>query len=273
MNKMVNWLSNMVCWLVLVVSIAVFGIFAGCQQEYREDEPPYEPLLDPNFIVPDYASRAIEATGGRQAWTKAGELEFDCVVTIYRPDGSFYLTEHNYQIRPASYSIWISATEPQGKVVCQSSPDKFGVVEGDHRLYSLPTGLRTRLFAEMILDITTAPVCFLDASFEFTETSGQVKKEGLWYYPIERMSRGVGLVKSYSKSVFYQNSNSFLVDMLWFTMPDEENFFIVRGYDYSEVEKKSVLVPTKIEIFKSSARGILQERLVKIDCHALKSTE
>ena len=61
--------------------------------------------------------------------------------------------------------------------------------------------------------------------------------------------------------------------MLWFAVPDEENFFVVRGYDYSEVEKKSVLVPTKIEIFKSNARGILQERLVKIDCHTLKSTE
>jgi hypothetical protein len=39
----------------------------------------------------------------------------------------------------------------------------------------------------------------------------------------------------------------------------------VRAYDYRKVEKKQVLVPTKIEIFRIDAKGVLQERLVKID--------
>ncbi len=45
---------------------------------------------------------------------------------------------------------------------------------------------------------------------------------------------------------------------------------MVRGYDYSEIEKGGVGVPTRIEIFRTDARGDSQERLVKIECHTLK---
>jgi len=65
--------------------------------------------------------------------------------------------------------------------------------------------------------------------------------------------------------VFYQNNDSSLVDMIRFVSVDREKSLAVRGYDYRKVEKKQVLVPTKIEIFRIDAKGVLQERLVKID--------
>ena len=42
------------------------------------------------------------------------------------------------------------------------------------------------------------------------------------------------------------------------------------GYDYKEIEKPGLLVPTRIEIFETDARDRTQKRLVKIDCHAIK---
>lgn len=270
---MINRLSNMVCLLLLVTAFVV----AGCQRGYKPDVLVYEPLMDPNFVMPDYVSRAIEATGGCQAWTKAKKLQGDCVVTFYKPDGSFYLTEAHLEIYPWIDSIRISAREPQGRVVCQLSGGSLSVLEevkSRRTENTLPIGVMDRYFAKAILDITTAPVRFLDESVVFTKRSEPIKMEGLWYYPIERAtiaSSKQGAVEPYwSKVVFYQNRDTSLVDTLWFA---REEFLAVRGYDYREVKDKGVLVPTKIEIFRTDVEGVLLQRMVKIDFYTLKSSE
>jgi len=269
-NKMINRFSNIMCWLVLA---AVF-VVVGCEQEHKEDASrPRTGLTDPNFVMPEYASRAIEATGGRQAWMKTKKLELDCVVTLYKPDGSFYLTEQNHEIYPMSNSIRISAEEPQGKVVCQLSAGIFSVLEGAEQVGALPI-MANRYFAEAILNITTAPVRFLDKSFAFTKGTKPVKMEGQWYYQIERAKIPVADVAPYwPKVVFLQNTGTARVDMLWFVEAGEKKFFAIRGYDYKEVEKGSILVPTKIEIFRTDASNVLLERLVKIDYYRPRDTQ
>ncbi len=257
---MINRFSKTI-WLVLVMVLAV----TGCRQEYKADEEAlaYEPDVETIAVTNDYAPRAIGATGGYRAWMKAVKLRGDCVVTFYRPDGSFYLTEQHHEIYPWSDSIRILAREPQGKFVWQLSGNNFSVSEGAERVDTLPVKVCQRYLAEVILDITTAPVRLLDSEARFTERPGPVKMEGLWYYPVERTSSDA---ESYwTKVVFYQNKENFLVDMLWFAGADEKKFLAVRGYDYREVEENGVLLPAKIEIFRTDARGILQERLVKID--------
>ena len=272
-NKMINRFSNIMCWLVLA---AVF-VVVGCEQEHKEyASRPRAGLTDPNFVMPEYASRAIEATGGRQAWMKTKKLEFDCVVTIYKPDDSFYLTEQHHEIYPWSNSIQISAIEPQGKFVCQLSGGLFSVLEGAEQVDDLPVAIENFHFAEAILDITTAPVRFLDKSFAFNKGPKPVKIEGQWYYQIEREKIPVGDfgdLPYWPRVVFYQNTGTSRVDMLWFVDTGEKKFLAVRGYDYKEVEKGSILVPTKIEIFRTDADGVLQERLVKIDYYRLRVTE
>ena len=279
MNKMINWLSNMLCWLVLMVLIAVIGIVAGCQQEYKEE--PKAPIdvivVEPNVVVPNYASRAIEATGGLDAWTKAKKLRLDCVVTFYKSDGSFYLTEQDYEIYPWLNSIRISATEPLGTFVWELSRGGLEGGEAWHTGIGLPVQLCSKhYFTELILDIITAPVRFLDKPVVFTRDSRPVKMEGLWYYLIERVNPDKTGIFSYA--VFYQNRDSSLVDMIWFAGVDSSVIvseaqpsvaipisLAVRGYDYRELEKGGVRVPAKIEIFRTDAAGVLQERLVKID--------
>lgn len=268
---MINRFSNMMCCLILVTVFVV----AGCERGQKEELSVYELLTDPNFVMPEYASQAIEATGGLEAWMKASKLEFDCVATLYKPDGSYYLTEQHHEIYPWSNSIRILAEEPQGKFIWQLSMGQFSVLEGAKQVDTLPIMAVSHYFAEAILDITTAPVRFVvDKSFAFTKGPKPIKMEGQWYYPIERAKILVADVAPYwPKVIFWQNKGSSRVDMLWFVEVGEKKFFAFRGYDYRKVEKKGVSVPTKIEIFRTDAAGVLRERLVKIDYHLLKAAQ
>ena len=264
---MIKRLSNLVYWL-----IAMMVIVPGCQRQYDDEEVPVlAPLNDPNFVVPDYASRAIEAAGGHRVWAKTENIRLDCVVTFYKPDGSFYLTEHNYHIEPWANSIWISANEPQYKFVWQLSGGQFSTLEGAERINPLPVAISHRYFAEAILKITTAPARFLDSEAEFKKAPTPVKIEGQWYRPFEQTNIFAGTdAESYiepcwSKVVFYQNRDNLLVDMIWFAAADEAKFLSVRGYDYRKTQKQKVLIPAKIEIFRADSAAGLRQRLVKID--------
>ena len=256
---MINRVLNIACGLVLVVVFVV----AGCKQQYKPDMLAYGPDVNTIVVTDDYTPQAIGVTGGYQAWTEAIKMEFDCVLTFYNPDGSFYLTEQHYEIYPWSNSIRISATEPQGRFVWLLSEGRFTVLEGAERFCALTAPIENRCFAEAILDITTAPVRLLSKSVEFTKLPGPVKMEGLWYYPIERGSSDTG--PHFYKVVYYENRDSSLIDMIRFADVRGQKSLVVRGYDYRKVEKMQVLVPTKVEIFRTDARDVLQERLVKID--------
>ncbi len=270
-----RWCSN----VIYCLAIAAVFVFAGCEQKYQQQLLVHEPWIDPNFVIPEYASRSIDATGGIQAWAEAKELQFDCVVTFYKPDRSFYLTEHNYQIHPWLNYIRVVDIESQSQFVWQLSEENFSVSKNGERvdIDKKPVGSRSRDFAEMILAITTAPVRFLDESVEFTTNYEPVKIEGLWYYPINRTYRiehaccedsgqvFKRLEPLWSKVVFYQNKDSLLVDMLWFADIRGEKFLAVRGYDYHKLKGKDILVPGKVEIFRTDAKGVLQELLVRVD--------
>jgi len=64
---------------------------------------------------------------------------------------------------------------------------------------------------------------------------------------------------------YYQNKINSFIDLLWFCDIDRQEYLAVRGYDYSEVEEKGILLPTKIEIFTTDARCIFDKRLLTID--------
>ncbi len=275
-------------WLGFVV----ISILGGCGQKQGKDTIEVlavGPDLETLGVVPDYASRATEAAGGPDAWMRTKELQLDCVVTFYRPDGSFYLTEQHYDVYPWSNSIRISGREPRGEFIWQFSRGQFSVLQGGDRIEALPSAVESRCFAEVILNVITIPARFLDKSVEFIKVPDPVKLQGQWYYPFHRRMKPRSLlddqaqmaepaaleaVPDLSEAVFYQNRDSFLVDMILFpqrsTGPSaflrkQEGGLTVQGYDYSEIEKGAVLVPTRIEIFRTDARGDSQKRLVKID--------
>jgi hypothetical protein len=268
-----NRMSKIIC----LVLVAVF-VLAGCEQKQKEDVDVLArgPEVEAISVPSDEAARAIKATGGLNAWKKTTQLHLDCVVTFYKPDGSFYLTEQRYKVYPWSDSIQISADEPQGTFVWQWSEGKFDVLKGAGQIDALPKAVPSRCFAEVILNIITAPARFLDGSVEFSKQSNPVKMQGKWYYPIDRQDKD--LTGRISDAVFYQDRDSSLVDMIRLACLNpgavlEKPIQYVRGYDYEVVEKGAPLVPTRIEIFETDARDRTQKRLVKIDCHTVKHTQ
>ena len=303
------WRVKFAIWLIVVTAFVV----SGCQRRQKKEMSATEPNIEPLVFIADYASGAINATGGMDVWMKTEKSELDCVVTFFEPDDSLYLTEHHFEVYPWLNSIKISAREPLSKFVWQLSNGQFSVLEGSEAVDVWDPALREpspspfsyRDYAEAVLSIITAPVRFLDESAVFIKEPGPVKMEGLWYYPIARTypaprpsseeGRGTsyegraGTQPYWSKVVFFQKKDNSLVDMVWLAAtPDQvggegprsagtqksptlqsfgdgAKFLAVRGYDYKEVEKGGVLVPTKIEIFKTDARAVVAERLVKID--------
>jgi len=275
--------------------ILIFSFLsAGCWQRQKEDvdvpargpvgagsEPPVQSIS----VGSDEAARAIDATGGLDAWKNTKMLQLDCVVTFYQTDGSFYLTEQHYEVHPWLNSIQISADEPQGVFVWKLSNGQFNVLRGPGQIDALPKAVPSRCFAEVILNIITAPVRFLDGSVGAVREppvqcnsiqSAPVKMQGKWYYPINR--QGKDLTARISDAVFYQDRDSSLVDMIRLACLSsgaarEKPVQYVRGYDYQEVEKGAPLVPTRIEIFETDARDRTQKRLVKIDCYTVKRTQ
>jgi len=262
---------------ICLVLVAVF-VLAGCGQKNKEDVDVLarSPEVESISIPSDEAARAIKATGGLDAWKKTTMLQLDCVVTFYRPDGSFYLTEQRYEVHPWLNSIQISADEPQGAFVWKLSSGQFDVLQGAGQIEALPKAVPSRCFAEVILNIITAPARFMDASVEFTKQSDPVKMQGKWYYPIDR--QGKDLAARISDAVFYQDRDSSLIGMIRLACLNagdarEKPIQYVRGYDYQVVEKAGPKIPSRIEIFETDARDRTQKRLVKIDCHTVKRTQ
>jgi len=270
-------MRNRISEKIYLVLVAVF-VLAGCQRQHEEDVDVMArgPEIEAISIPSDEAARAIEATGGLNAWKNTTKLQLDCVVTFYQPDGSFYLTEQRYEVHPWLNSIQISADEPQGAFVWKLSNGQFNVQQGAGQIDALPKAVPNRCFAEVILDIITAPARFMDGSVEFSKQSTPVKMQGKWYYPIE--IQGKDLTARISDAVFYQDRDSSLVDMIRLACLNtgagsEKPIQYVRGYDYQEVEKAGPRIPTRIEIFETDARDRSQKRLVTIDCHTVKRTQ
>lgn len=254
---MVTQFTQRMVWLILALAL----VLAGCQRKYEEDVLAYPPDVNAIIVTSDYAPRTIGATGGYQAWIDTIKLDLDGVVTFYRPDGSFYLTEHYYEIYPWSNAIRVSADEPRGKFVWQLSAEGLRILQaGGRGLYD--PGYEMQSVLRAVLDMTTAPVRLLD-SVGLVKAPEPVKVEGLWHNSIERA--GSEVEPRLPEAVFYQDIDSGLVDMIWFADAAGQKSLAVRGYDYRKAGKQQVLVPAKIEVFRTDARGLLQQRLVKID--------
>jgi len=239
---MLKCFSVVVCGLILLT---------GCQQQ-TVDPLAYGPDVNTLVVTDDFIAKAIAVTGGYEAWINAKKLELDCVVTFYNTAGSFYLTQQHHEVYPWSNSVRISAIEPQGKFVCLLSQDNFTSAQEQARY-----DIRNTIYA--VRAITTAPARLLDKSVEFPKPSEPVKIQGLWYYPIE--SRGTS--DETRKVVFYQNRGTFLIDIISFV--GEKESLMVRGYDYRQVKETGVLLPTRIEVFKTNPAGIVQNRLLKMN--------
>ncbi len=259
----------------LYLILAALVIPAGCQR-YQHKEREVEvlargPDVETISVTSDYANRAIDATGGLDAWKTAKELQLDCVVTFYRSDGSVYLTEQSYTVYPWSNTLEISAREPEGTFVWRLTKGQLNVVQGGDQAERLPVAVMSRCLAEAILSIVTAPARLLDGSAAFTTQDTTVKIHGQWYNPIAgKANPDAETPAGATEAIFYQDRDRFLVDMMGFACANKDKSLTVRGYDYKKIEKGGIVLPTRMEIFSAAAGTNSQQRLVKIDCHAIR---
>lgn len=254
------------CWLLCGL-LAVVLTAAGCEQDYRAARPADPARGGPpaESILPEHINAAFEATGSLEAWLKAGNLHAQAVVSFYNPDGSYYLTEQVHEIAPWAGSIRISADEPQGSFVWQLSNEGFEVLQGKKRSSDLPVTLCDRNLATVILDTITGPIrLFNNAGLVPLRVGQTVKIEGKWYYPIELQEKQKDF-----KRIFYQSTDSSLLDVVRLIDAKNRVFLVALGYDYWQVKEFGIIVPAKIEIFKTNANGARGRKLVQISYHTL----
>lgn len=267
---------------VLLFALATLPLeFCGCQrlQKKREEVLAVGPNVESLIAPEDYAVQIIKVAGGIQNWIKTKDIGIDCVATFYDTDGSFYLTERHFEVYPWSNSIQIFADEPMGRFVWQLSNGRFNILKGNESTDVSPGIISYHDFSDSVLNIITAPVRLLDKEAVFAKGSEAIKISGQWYYPIERTYRVIQEEKTskkdqrdivkpakpyWSKVIYYLNRDSSIVYFIWFGDINSEKFLAVRGYDYRVLERKNVLIPTKMEIFKSNTRADFKERLVTI---------
>ncbi len=224
-----------------------------------------------------WVTAALDAAGGMAAWTRCKQLDFEAIVTATCPDGSFYLTEHEFDVYPWSDAIQVAAREPGGRIVWQTVGGQYRIVDGGDRADVSPVRTFYRDYAEAVLQITTAPVRMLDANVALTRRPARVQVGGQWYDPLEAKFAGQKVVSPekgpetvvvepyWTDGIYFQNRDSLRVDMIWLANPAAQKFLLVRGYDYTPLAEGGVRAPTKIEIFQSGPDALPGPRLALID--------
>lgn len=255
----------------ITAGILLLFLAVGCGRQVKS-EPVTEPLAigaanDLNIIEGGFVSAAVKATGGLKAWMEVKEMSLECVVTLYKPDKSLYLTEQVHQIYPWSNSIRISAEEPEQKVIYQLSRGKFSILKTAEKNWTLPVEMEAETFARAVLDIMTAPVRFLDKSAVYTEIQRFTKIEGQIYWPVIRTVKTEEGDFSEGGVIFCQNKQSSIVDVLWYSSEGTDSLLTVRGYNYTQIKEGGIVLPRRVEIFRASSDGVLQKRLAKIEYH------
>jgi hypothetical protein len=225
-----------------------------------------------SFITP-----SIDAVGGLPAWRQCTRLDFAGIVAAYRDDGGVYLTEHRFSLYPWSDSIQVTANEPRVQISWQVCCGRC-TIKGDTSLDVSPLNGSYHEYGEAVLQIMTTPARMMDSSVSLTRKPIPVQIAGQWYQPIEakfqpqevvsgrETGKRVTIFEPYwTQGIYFQDHGSSIVDMIWLANPGERRYLLVRGYDYAQAAGSRVLIPTKIEIFRSDLTVQFGPRLALID--------
>jgi len=266
----------------VLIAVATLMV-TGCGRQVAEDSssdlnllatgPDRETLPVPR----PWVLAALDATGGLATWMQSKRIDFDAVVTAYRDDGSFYLTEHHFSVCPWSGALQVSAREPGTEFTCRIVGGQYSLLKGDSSADASPLSPEYRDYAEAVLQIVTTPIRMLDDNVVLLHRPAPVMRGGQWYTPIEA-KYGVSSPATEEKGkqapipepcwkegTYFQNQSTSLADTIWLGDPARQKFLVVRGYDYNRTARNGVLIPTKIEICHSDPDANVGQRLAVID--------
>jgi hypothetical protein len=126
-----------------------------------------------------------------------------------------------------------------------------------------------------VLRIVTAPTRLLDREIRLTRQPLPMQIKGQQYDLIdvqffpgqaaaddERAARKAA-EHYWTNGTYFQNQQNSRVEMVWLANEARQDFLVVRGYDYAAQD--GVLIPSKIELFRSDAEARIGQRFAKID--------
>jgi len=273
--------------LIVLIALALTG--CGWQASKESSQKFSLPVTGPDRkVLPTSrpsVSAALDAAGGLLAWKECTKIEAGAVVTACAPDGCFYLTEQDFVLCPWSDAIQVTAHEPQADLVWQVVGEQDRAPRADPNLQGSPLASLRGDYADALLQIATAPVRLLEDDLVLTPRPATVQIAGQWYLPLEVSHRtlggrlragdaetdGTGEARSrpqgprWTQRIYFQDTDSSLVDMIWLGNSVTQKFLLVRGYDYARTASGGVRIPTKIEVFQSDPEANIGSRLALVE--------
>jgi len=265
----------------VVLTVLTGLILTGCGRQVVK-APATGPGLpatgpaSPSTLRP-FLAPSVEAVGGYPAWRACAKLDFDAIVTAFRPDGGAYLTEHHFTVSPWSNAIQVLAREPRVRISWVVSCGRC-TLSGDPSLDVWPLNGSYHEYADGVMQIVTVPARVMDSNVTLDRRPLPVQIAGQWRQPVEaafgpweagsgqKGDKRVTVCEPYwTQGIYFQNHDSSIVDMIWLGNPGEQRYLLVRGYDYARIAGDGVLIPSKIEIFRSDAQAHFGPRLAQID--------
>jgi hypothetical protein len=254
---------------VLIVLTAV--MLTGCGRQAAKESaadltlsatgPDLQTLPKPRSFV----AAALEATGGLSAWEQCKEIDFHAAVTACERDGCFYLTEHDFVLCPWSDSVQVTAHEPRADFTWQIVRGQYHASQADPNVDVSPLRGLSREYADAVLQIATAPVRMLEDSVQLDRRPAATQIAGQWYLPIDAKYKDQPAPPYWTQGIYFQNVDRSLVDMVWLGNAVAQKFLVARGYDYAPSTNAGVLLPTKIEVFRSDSEANIGPRLALVD--------
>ncbi len=254
---------------VLIVLIAV--TLTGCSRQAAQKSAPELnlPATGPDLqTLPKprpFVSAALDATGGLAAWEECKKIEFHAAVAASERDGCFYLTEHDFVLCPWSDAVQVTAHEPQANLTWQVIRGQYRTSQADPNADVSPLRDLAREYADAVLQITTAPVRMLEDNLLLGRRPATTQIAGQWYLPIDAKYQEQTPGPYWTQGIYFQSVDRSLVDMVWLGNPLTQKFLVARGYDYAPSTSNGVLMPTKIEVFRSDAEANIGPRLALVD--------
>ena len=241
-------------------------VFCGCRNGADKVE-----LLDRRASIEDikvsdgFVSTTFEAAGGYVSWLKQTRFDIECIVKVNKPGDGFYLTEYDCQLYPWSNSIVVSASEPGGAVQARLVDGRYAETNRAGLAELISAELNGRYLLGMILNLYTAPARLVEGDAVHAAASGPGEIKGLWHRPLlETSSRSAVVIEGDCRLFYYQDQDTSLIDMIWFTDLEDE-FFMVRGYDYRKLSGSDILIPAAAEIYITDDRGVIQRQLMRLE--------
>jgi hypothetical protein len=196
--------------------------------------------------------RASQVTDNQQVAVKMPEnaVNTSCFVRKYEDNGSYYMTRQSQSIDLFAGAMRLSGSEPAGQYSWQLSGASFTELDGRaSQAKWLPSEMGAADYCRLVLG------CFQAGMVGQSQGASPVRIRGNWAYP----------AKSEGPLAWYRSAEGSAVADIVTLQCSDGGWYVARGYGYYLTRGAGMLVPAKIEIFKTDAASMSEQMLLSLD--------